>query len=264
MIQKTVIDIYDYFKNRVEKKRGLIKQNILGKSTDFGARLVITNEEFVYNSVEEMPIGFYKCGVPVSYCMAMATPFFAGWIQNFFVRNFEEFGNKYPAYDPKEKKIVYIQLKDPLIQFSDEVVHEMMEEYLHSYNHRFDPIMIKTEDKNHPEIAFRFRGKDVMDHEFDPNDPTKLLSQRAFTLTDLMYMAAYDICSDKHIYITRYPMSDHLGIFPCGISVTSTTETVKMEVDGKIYNHYPKVTVGKSSNNAFKEVITLSNVYLKA
>jgi hypothetical protein len=242
----------------------LIKQNILGKSTDYGARLVITNQEFVYNSVDDMPTGFYKAGVPVSYCMAMATPFFAGWIQNFFVRSFEEFQFKYPYYDEKEKKVVYLELKDPALQFSDEVIHEMMEEYLHSYYHRFDPIYLETTSKEHPKIMFHFRGRDVTDAEFDPNDPTRLLNQRAFTITDLMYMAAHDICSDKHIYITRYPMADHLGIFPCGITVLSTTETVKMEVNGKTYNHYPKIVVGKPSSNAFKEVICLNNCYLKA
>ena len=264
MIQKTTIEIYDYFKNRIEKKRGLIKQNLLGKSTDYGARLVITNEEFIYNSVEEMPTSFYKTGVPVSYCMAMAAPFFTGWIQNFFIREFEDYQYKYPGYDVENKKPIYVELEDPRIQFSDEVVHEMMEEYLHSYEHRFDPIYLKTKDKRFPKITFRFKGYSVADPEFDPHDPEKLLSQRPFTLTDLMYLAAVNICEDKHIYITRYPMSDHLGIFPCGIAVLSTTVTEKMMIDGKEYPFYPKVEVGKSSANAFKEVLTLSNCYLKA
>lgn len=264
MIQKTVIEIYDYFKNRVEKKRGLIKQNLLGKSTDYASRLVITNEEFTKNSVEDMTTTFYKSGVPVSYCMAMAAPFFTGWIQNFFVRAFEEFAHKYPVYDAKQKKVIYVELKDPMIQFSDEYIHELMEDYLHSYDHRFDPIYLETMDKNFPRITFRFRGYSVNDTDFDPNDPTRLLNQRPFTITDLMYLAAVDICEDKHIYITRYPMSDHLGIFPTGINVLSTVVTEEMMVDGKLYKHYPKVEIGKNAQNSFKEVLTLSNVYLKA
>jgi hypothetical protein len=211
-----------------------------------------------------MPTTFYKSGVPVSYCMAMAAPFFTGWIQNFFVRAFEEFMYKYPVYDAKEKKIVYVELKDPLVQFSDEYIHDLMEEYLHSYNHRFDPIYLETKDKNYPKVTFRFRGYDVTDKEFDPNDPDKLLNQRPFTITDLVYLAAVNICEDKHIYITRYPMSDHLGIFPTGINVLSTTKTQPMIVDGKLYKHYPKVEIGKKANNKFKEVLTLSNTYLKA
>ena len=87
------------------------------------------------------------------------------------------------------------------------------------------------------------------------------------TLTDLFYIAAEEIVKDKHVYITRYPMADYSGIFPIGISVLSTIDTVKMKIGDKIYPYYPKVDLkasDKEVSRLFIEVLNLMNTYLKA
>ena len=266
-IQKLIVEIYDWFKARIEKKRGIVKQQILGKSVDYGSRIVISSSDFTYNSMDDMVVDFHHAGVPISYCISGFAPFFTGWIQEYFANEFEATEMKYPVYDAKLKKTVWVQLKNPMLQFSDEVVKEMMHEYLYSYNNRFRPIMVETLDKNYPKITLRFKGRDVYAQDFNPEEnPDMLLAKRPFTLTDLMYLAAVDITKDKHIYITRYPMADHLGIFPIRLNVLSTTRTVPMVVDGEEYKHYPLVEPKSDGQtmNKFIEVLQLSNVYLSA
>ena len=87
-------------------------------------------------------------------------------------------------------------------------------------------------------------------------------AKRYFTITDLFYLAAVDITADKHVYITRYPMTGFLGIFPSRIQVISTTETKRVEYDGRIYEHYP--VIGKPDDTPqFIEILRIANVILK-
>jgi hypothetical protein len=292
MIQEQVVAIYDEFKARVEKKHGIVKQKILAKSTDYGARLVISSPNFAVNSVDDMEIDFYHCGLPLSYCVSLFAPFFVGWIQNFFRTEFELLGGKYLIYDKKIKDYIYVELEDPDIQFSDEAVNELMQEFLYSYDSRYRPLRLKTKDKNNPEVSLYFTGRDLsvylppkkeeekkdgseegetsyVPEEIDENISDKLQElrkgiqdKRYFTITDLFYLAAVDITADKHVYITRYPMTGFLGIFPSRIRVISTTETKKVEYDGKIYEHYP--VIGKPDDTPqFIEILRIANVILK-
>lgn len=265
-IQKLVIELYDWFKGRIEKKRGIIKQQILGKSVDYGSRIVISASDATYNKVDDMVVDFYHAGVPISYCISGFAPFFVGWIQQYFANEFESVGMKYPVYDKSLKKTVWVQLKNPMLQFSDEKIKDMMHEYLYSYDTRFRPLEIETMDPKYKTIHIAFKGRNTYAEEFDPDDTDQLLARRPFTLTDLMYIAAVDITKDKHVYITRYPMADHLGIFPIGINVLSTIQTTNMILDDTEYKHYPVVDLESHGNsmNKFIEVLQLSNVYLSA
>jgi hypothetical protein len=288
MMQQTLVAIYDQFKGQIEKKRGLIKQRILGKSTDWAARVVISNANFAYNSIDEMQIDFYHLGVPLAYCISLFTPFFVGWIQNYMMQEFEQLQMKYPFYDKKKKKLVFYKIVDPMIQFSDEKIKDMMNKYIYSYEDRFDPLIVKGIDDNGKpvDISLRFKGNmsrpitSFANMDVDPENTElqqtqqadikmieEFVNQRPMTLTDLMYIAAIDICKDKHIYVTRYPMSDYLGTYPIGISVLTTTETVKQTVDGVEYKHYPKIEYGIPKEDVpkkFQNVVQMSNTYLEA
>lgn len=265
-IQQTLVDIYDYFKARIEKKRGLIKQFCLGKSVDYGARVVISTADFTFNRMEDQIIDFFHTGVPLAHVISTFTPFFAGWVQNFFRREFELVGYKYPFYDKKTGQIVHYEVKDPMVQFSDEKIKDMMTKYIYSYSERFDPIEIETTDKKKPTIGMLYRGR--YPGESEENDlAISAQKKRYMTLTDLFYLAAVDITRDKHVYVTRYPMTSHLGTYPSRISVLTTVETEPVIYDGVEYKHYPKVEIGLDKDEVpkrFINVVQMQNTFLKA
>lgn len=259
-IQLIVLEIYDELKSRVEKKRGLIRKNLLGKTVDYGARLIISQPKFTAERPSEMLTDFYHAGVPLEYCVSCFTPFFIGWIQKFFQHQVENMGFKMGYYDAKTKQIISIELKDPLLQFTDDKIHNMMKVFIKSPGNRFDPIYLETEDKKNPMKPFKFIGS--YNRKIDEK-----ISNRPFTLTDLFYLAAEDICSDKFVYITRYPITDYAGIFPCGISVLSTIDTDEVVINDKVYKHYPQVDVTlakKDIGTRFIEVLNMQNTYLQA
>ena len=264
-MQETLVEIYDHFKGRCEKKRGLIRQQLLGKSVDYGARLVISATKFDANKPSEMVVDFEHTGVPLSHCVSLFSPFFIGWIKNFLYHEFESTGMKYPMYDSKSKEIKYIEIKDPLLQFSDNKISEMMDTFVHSQPHRFDPIYVETLDKKYPKIKIRFKGYELGKSDENMIREIETRGSRDFTLTDLIYIAAEDILKDKHVYITRYPMTNYMGTFPTKISIISTTDTVKIKYGDKIYNHYPLVEPGLDPMKVgmrFSEVVNVQNTYL--
>ena len=262
-MQQCLVTIYNQFKGQIEKKRGVIRNNLLSKSVDYGSRVVISTAKATYNRMEDMLTTFYHTGIPLSFCISAFTPFFVGWIQNFIRNELELTGYKYPLYDPKTKSVSYVELEED--QYTDDDIKKMMNKYIHSYNERFDPITIKTKDENDPIIHMAFRGRVLDDKTFDPNENP--IANRPMTLTDLMYLAVVDITKDKHVYITRYPIADYKSIFPTKIAVVTTNETEKIELDGKVYTHYPKIdlSIDKSEvGTRFIEVVQMTNVYLEA
>lgn len=260
-IQLTLVELYEEFKSRIEKKRGIIRQNILGKSIDYGLRVVISSPKFTANRPSEMQVDYFHAGVPLGHCIATFTPFFVGWIQRFFINEFEKAGNKIPYLNPKTGEVTMIEIENPLVQFNDDKVIEMMKLFKGSPQQRFDPITVKTTDPKLPEVLMMFKGRYV-----DDRHPENVFKDRPMTLTDLFYMAAVDITKDKHCYITRYPIHNYFSSFPVGITVLSTVNTCKMEIDGVKYDFYPIVEYGlepKEVPTRFTEVTNLSNVYLK-
>lgn len=253
-IQREIETIYSYFKGRIEKKRGLIRQAVLGKSDDYCSRVVIAAPQFKANRVEDMPIDFFHCGLPLTHCISTFAPFFVGWIQRRLVEELS--GNQYkiPITLPNGRKS-YAIIKDPYIQFNDEVITKLMNKYIYNFTNRFDPIEAEFSDGVTRKLLFS--GK----------DSSGTIHHKYLTLTDLFYMAAVDILKDKHVYITRYPIADHLGIFPNKIHVLSTNNTMKMTVRDVVYDYYPIVEEDLDKDKvaiSFVEVLQMSNTYLAA
>lgn len=262
-IQESLVEIYDYFKGKLEKKQGMLRKSLLGKSIDYGARSVISAPVFDANKYSDMKIDFYHTGIPLAQCCAMFTPFIVNWVKRFFQRNLEQLGGKFMIKDKKTGEIKYVKLKDPALYYNDEYIKKKIDRFVFSYSDRFERIEIPIDD---PEIKetyhLSFRGR-----FYDENTPEQEspLTQRHLTWCDLLYQAAVDVTKDKHVLITRYPLIDYFGTFPNKITVLSTTKTQPMFIDDRVYEHYPVIDLEMDSNaisTYFLDTITMSNLYL--
>ena len=75
-IQSTLVDIRKYGQSLIETKHGHFHKAILGKSTDYGSRDVISVP--VMNHFEtpaQNPVDIMHTGIPVTKCLAIAYPF---------------------------------------------------------------------------------------------------------------------------------------------------------------------------------------------
>jgi hypothetical protein len=261
-IQMCMVDIYNYFKSRIEKKYGIIKKGILGKTIDYGSRMVISSSHFNNDKYTDMAVDFNYTGLPLANCISNAKPFFTGWLANFFKNEFEAMGNKYPFLD-KDGNLGYIKVKNPEAYYNDEYCEKLMAKFIYSYSERFDKIEVPNFENN-PNVFMVFRGRLA---NINQEEPKKLgIGDRFMTLTDLFYMAAEDIYKDKHVIVTRYPILSFQSLYTSKVRVLSTQQVCTMNVNGHIYKFYPVVDLNKKKDDvatAFIEVLMLSNVYLK-
>jgi hypothetical protein len=276
-IQMILVDIYNYFINKIRPrsgieidgkmmggnaKDGIMRQFVLGKSIDYGARAVISTPKFNVNNFNEMKVNFQRTGVPLSICCTIFYPFILKWVKDFFENEFAL--ETYPFMD-KEGNMKKIKLKDPKAYFNNEYIQKNIDLYIHSYSDRFKRIEIPNEDGL--ELYMKISGRKASIEDGKPSVETSPLINRHATWTDILYLAAVDSTEDKCITITRYPVTDYLSLFPSMVTVLSTRKTVPMYIDDKFYQYYPYIDLSLSPSEvetSFTETLELSNLFLKA
>ena len=262
-IQQQLIAIRQFGQSLVEKKRGFFKRNVLGKTTDYGYRSVIS--VFVIDEAdkpEDNPIDMFHTGVPLAQLCVLFYPFIKRYVLNFFHQTMEEMGNRVPVQDdPKDpSKIRYVKITDPEY-YSDSEIQKIIDQFVNTPRIRFRPVTLPTEEGNKP-IYFTGQGKNRKPTSFRASG----IGTRVLTWTDLLYMAAVDVCADKHVYITRYPLEDYFGTFPSRIHVLSTMKTTPMIVNDQLYKYYPDIdpTLPEAKvGTLFNDTVNMDNTYLK-
>lgn len=255
-IQSLLVDMYDFFKTKLANKNGMIRRFLMGKNVDYCVRSVISTPNFHAEKPKDMEIDFRHIGIPISQVCSLCYPFMLKWLKDFFEREFIQ---------TKETKIVsnsdkIITLKNPESYFTDDYIKKMMDQYIRNPECRFDPIEVPTDDGMK---KVGFTGKIYDEH--DASDYSTI-SSRPLTVTDILYMAAYDVTKDKHALITRYPVSDSYGVFLGRIRVLSTTKTIPVKINSTIYKFYPYINADVPKLDIatyFYETIRFSNAYLK-
>lgn len=262
-IQKLLVQLRKLGQSKIESKGGHLHRAVMGKNVIYGARYVISVPiEKKADHPDDTMVDIVHCGVPLSACIYTGYPFIARWINEFFRREFDpNFPKPIRVKDSKDE-IKYVRLKDPMLTYTPDYVHKKLDEYCNNYGGRFEPIMVTTEEGE--EVAMVFTG---MGYTGNPNDPgAATISNRKLTWTDLVYQAAVQTLSDKHVYITRYPLTDYFGVFPSKIRPVSTIETTQVTIDGRYYPFYPVVIPEMPYDQVstrFIDTVTMSNLMLK-
>lgn len=260
-IQDTLVEIYDFLKSKLAKKEGMLRRNLLGKSTDYASRCVISAPTFHANTPEEMPIDYYHTGVPLSHVCSMFSPFIVAWIRNKFRQLFETSSVKFPV-KTKDGVVMY-EVEDPANYFNDELIKKEIDNFIKNFHDRFKLFKVpaKSPTGESKMIEVMMNGR-----EFDPKNPTAGATlNRPLTWCDILYQAAVAVTADKCVYITRYPISDYFSVFPTQIFVMSTHNTIAVNTGDMTYNHYPDIDLNKTREEisiSFIDTVRMSNTYL--
>ena len=132
-IQKQLVEIYDYFKVKLEKKNGFIRRANLGKSTTMGSRLVITAPRFDAERPEEMAVDFEHAGVPLAQVCSMFFPFIISHVKRYLIMELEQHKNKYPVKLKHWDKIKYVQLEEPSAYFTDDYIKKQIKKFIYIF-----------------------------------------------------------------------------------------------------------------------------------
>lgn len=238
-IQNTLVDIYNYFKSKIEKKNGLIRKYLMGKNVDYCTRVVITAPNFHAERPEDMITDMQHAGIPISHICSLCFPFMMRWIKNFFEREIIDRQNSKLVYDPVKGTVINdVELETPEIYFNEKYFKKMIDGFIKDPESRFNKIEIPLKNGEKKYLAFAGRHVDIS----NTADISPLVN-RPLTWTDLLFMAAEEVVADKHTLITRYPLLDEFGIYIGRIRVISTTETCVMRVKDKVYPWYPVINL---------------------
>lgn len=273
-IQETLTQIYDWFgsgttingketSDVIPGKLGVLRMSVMSKTTDYASRLVLSAPELKVEKLDDIEADLDYSVLPLASACVNFLPFIMYHVRRFFENEFSG-DSVIPTMQP-DKTIKYLHPKDYQIEFSDERIKKEIDRFCTGFSNRFIPIEVPTIEG--PVVRLRFKGRDVSAEDFaNKQDLTKYpLQDRDLTWCDILYMAAVEATSDKHILITRYPIDSYFNQYPTRIRIASTNKTIPMVVRNKFYKNYPYITqadIGSNTSNSFIDTLNISNLYL--
>jgi hypothetical protein len=178
-------------------------------------------------------------------------------MRNFFKEQYEMLNykiNDLSEYNPKLSGSA--DLEDFDFSYNEDYFKKMMDVFTRAYDDRFKKVEIPLKQEQPYPVYYKIR--------LQTEDGTEVV--RDMTYTDVLFIAANRAAANKHVFITRYPITNHLGSMASKLNISSTTETVRMYYNGEFYKFYPKVDFSMSPREIstfFYDVLKLSNVLLK-
>lgn len=244
-IQQSLVDIYNFLKEKQEKKNGLVRKSLMGKSIDYGVRSVITAPRF--DLKQKTMTSFKYTGIPLAQLCSLFFPFVMYYLKRWFAEKQNELNGYYNG----------MKMQDLNIFYDDKKIKSQVDKFIFSYSERFELVEVPViENDSKHKIYFDFEAVDKDGNEI----------KRALTWCDIIYQSVYDATLDKHVWITRYPVLDYFGTFPTRISVLSTLDTMYVKIGEKEFEMYPHIDLNfdnKKVSTYFLDTVTLSNLYLK-
>ena len=268
-IEEILVEIYNWFTKEpnLGQKRGIIKRAVMSKTADYASRLIISAPPLNVEKVDDLLVTVDTSAIPLSSLLVNLFPFIIFWVRRFFEN---EFSNGVIPVKQKDGKVEYIEVEDPLVQFSDDTIKKQINRFIKGYSNRFIPVEVKL--KNGKTVKMKFAGyknkKDDINNKTVGDDKSGI-SNRNLTWCDLFFIAASEMSEDKHAILTRYPVNDYFGQQYTKIAISSTKETEPMYIDlygnTKFYKYYPKIRqedIGNNTSNKFVDTLRLSKTRL--
>ena len=265
-LQEGLMEIYKWFGTGTDSnpngglpgKFGVIRRANLSKTTDYATRLVLSAPKLDVENMEDLRADFDYSVLPMTSAAANFFPFVIFHMRRFFENEFIG-DTKYPIID-KDGSIIYGEIEDYQIQFSDEMLKKELDRFIHGYSDRFRPVKVLCRVKGKQEyLDLKWKGF------YKEPDVKALKNERPLTWCDVIYMACEEAVKDRMILITRYPIDTFYNEFATKIRLSSTIETEEAVFNDVVYTHYPKIRkedIGKDTSSSFIDTMNICNGYL--
>lgn len=268
-IQETLLVIYDWMSKEpnIYGKKGILRRAVMSKTSDYGARLVISAPDLKVEKLEDLYVDLDHSALPLHAACVNFFPFVVFNVRRFFENEF--MGRLTTEVYNKNRQKEEVELNEPLIYFSDERIKMELDRFIKGFSNRFIPIqipIIKDGKESFGRMRFRgrlYKGKFINDENIE--DTQSVLIERDLTWCDVFYRAAVEATKDKHIMITRYPIDKRYNIFPSKVVVSSTTKTEAVIINDTVYERYPYIRqedIGSNTSDKFVDTLQMSNLHL--
>lgn len=229
-IQSIIVEIYQYLTKKLAKKTGLFRQALMGKAVDYAVINVISAPKFMSENYKNQMVPFNYIGVPLYLLCSMYYPFFVSYVDNLF----KDYANTYQfnlRYGKDSN--VYENTGKVAMAINTDNIAKIIKSYINdkSFKTRLATLTLNSDNAK--------EKTEIWDMFFDIKSRTvQLIGDRPFTLTDLLYNAAIDICANKYVLGSRYPIETSNSTIFSKVKILTTETTM-----GTKYNLPPDATL---------------------
>ncbi len=270
-IQETMVNVYNFLCGTgnaegvgLSKKLGLIRRNVMSKTTDEGTRLVLSSPKIRAENVKDLMVDTEHCALPLASALVNFKPFIIFEVKRLFDNEFSS-GQPHTFTDSKGNTNSRVQIKNPEMVFSDEEIEDQMKKFIHGYSKRLEPVKVPFTDGSYGYLMFKGRGTSTAEINQEPRKSP--LQSRRLTWCDVFYMAAVQATRDKHVLITRFPMDSYWNEFPAKVRISTIEQTEPIYIGTQYYPWYPKIResdIGTNTADMFSDTLKFTNINLKS
>jgi hypothetical protein len=262
-LQQTLVDLYNYFVEFVSGVHGFIHEHVMGKSTDYSARTVISTANLNAERPEDMEVSFSHSSVPMHLILKSFAPFVMREFKGYVLDKLQ--GNKFVHFVRTSGEVERIPLADHFTEdLMSEAILKLIELYYESKEHRLDAFTLLAADGRR--VPFMYYMEDGTFLQGNVEGGAK--KARAMTLCELFYIVIMrSVIPNKYVYITRYPIEDYNNIYPTKINIIPYSRFGKHTIDGVVYPRFPEIKLPddmKHVDTLFVDTLRLFPTYLSA
>lgn len=271
-IQETITAIYNSITGTsgddtdgvgLSKKSGLVRSAIMSKTTDYGTRLIISAPELKVETVDDLMVDLDYSALPLASACVNFMPFVIFHMKRFFEN---EFGGGVKHKVLSNGKIDYVEVKDPLISFSEDELKKQLKRFVYGFSNRFSPVAVPLVNGKTGYLVFSGRHVDPKDYANGKVAGESPLIDRRLTWCDVIFMAVNEAVKDKHVLITRYPIDSCYNTISTKIHISTIKDMEGVYINDEYYRWYPRIReqdIGTNTSDKFIDTLCLSNLHLK-
>ena len=272
-MQDLIMDIYLFFMNKCSGANGFINDYVVGKATDYGARLVISCPNINSERYTDCECDFFHSSTPLSIAINIFSPYMVygitSWITNYVAGRI-----KVPYFNEKTGKVDEIEL-DPTFmdEFSVQKIRKLMNRYKKSKFFRTEKVTLRG--INGERVPINYFYKDVKEKivhisignvgDIDYDDPE--VKHGALSYCEWFTIIANKHIKDKYIFNTRYPVIDYNGTYPSLMNIVPANKYEARYINGEFIKRYPIIPDNISVSEAehlFTDTMRMFSVYPSA
>lgn len=274
-LQDLLTEFYTFFMDKIGGTHGFANEHVLGKATDYGARLVISTPDFNVNHYTDSEADFFHSSVPLSTAINIFSPFIIYGITS-WIQKFVSGGHSILYWDAVKSQWKREEL-DPtyMEEFNPDNIRKQVDLYKKSKKHRVEAVTLKGIDGKRIPITIYFNPEtkninvsaEEMIEKFDENTMNDHI--KYITWCELFYIVAEDTLNGKNpkaIYNTRYPLTTFNNTYCSLMNIVPANKYEPIYVEGVLYKRYPKISIKSDGDidRLFTDTMRMCSVYLDA
>ena len=269
-MQDLIMKIYLFFMNKCSGANGFINDYVVGKATDYGARLVISCPNINTERYTDCECDFYHSSTPLSIAINIFAPYMVygitSWLTNYVAGRI-----KVPYFNEKTNRIDEIEL-DPTFmdEFDVQKIRRIMNRYKKSKFFRTEKITLRGINGERVPINYFYKDinekivhvsiGNVGDIDITEND----VKHGSLSYCEWFTIIANKYIKDKYIFNTRYPVIDYNGTYPSLMNIIPSNKYVPKYINGEYIQRYPVIPDNISAEEAehlFTDTMRMFSVY---